>query len=210
MMTQQPPTSQLHTYTILDAARIFDKIYTAQTLQEDFINLYKGQRDELESVAPYLFAYTGETDFAKWLYTNGWGKSWGVFIESGATIEEAFNHLKKFIYLKTSDGKDFFFRFYDPRVLRKLLLKYDAEKLKDFFGPVKRFLCEDEDNSFAFSYSLDTNSKLVTERIHVSKLFDQPSDKQKPEIPPSAKVDDPASKVNVELNANKPARKFFD
>ena len=210
MLTPQQSSEAFIKYTILDAARIFGKIYTAQTLQEDFINLYKGQRDELDSVAPYLFAYSRETAFAKWLYGNGWGESWGIFIESDAGIEEVFNHLKKFIHLKTADGKDFFFRFYDPRVLRKLLIKYDADKLKTFFGPVKRFLCEDEDNSFAFAYSLDTNSKLVTERIHVSKIFDQPADKQKTEVTPLVKVDGPANKVNVELNANKPARKFFD
>ena len=40
-----------------------------------------------------------------------------------------------------------FLRFYDPRVLRVFLPTNDVEQANQFFGPIRRFLCEDDEGA---------------------------------------------------------------
>ena len=42
------------------------------------------------------------------------------------------------------DGQTFFFRFYDPRVLRAFLPTCSPSQLTDFFGPVRAMIVESE------------------------------------------------------------------
>jgi hypothetical protein len=43
------------------------------------------------------------------------------------------------------DGKLLYFRFYDPRVLRRFLPTCDAEQLRQLFGPIDAFVMEGDD-----------------------------------------------------------------
>ena len=154
-----------HTFSILDAARIFGEIETAQTLQTNFLSLYMGQSEEyLSSVAPYLFAYQPESEFSKWLLEKGWGNSWGIFVDTTIDLEQLQKHFRKFLMVKTEDGKELYFRFYDPRVLRIFLPTCDEQQLKDFFGPVSSFSMESEDQEFALAFLLE-QGKLITRKI---------------------------------------------
>ncbi len=167
-MMQQISGHTHFTFSILDAARIFGEMETAQTLQTNFLNLYMGKGEEyLSSVAPHLFEYQPESEFGKWLLDKGWGNSWGVFIETNDTLEELQKHFRKYLMVKTEEGREMYFRFYDPRVLRVFLPTCDAAKLKDFFGPVKVFGMEDEDPQFAVEFIFE-DGKLITRKI--SKL----------------------------------------
>ena len=155
----------LFTYSILDAARIFGEIETAQTLQTNFLNLYMGKGEEyLSSVAPYLFAYQPGSEFGKWLLEKGWGNSWGMFAETNVSLEELRKHFRKFLLVKTEEGKELYFRFYDPRVLRIFLPTCDAQQLQNFFGPVKVFGVESENPEYALEFSLE-EGKLATRTI---------------------------------------------
>jgi hypothetical protein len=72
--------------------------------------------------------------------------------------------------VKTEEGEELYFRFYDPRVLRIFLPTCDREQLKDFFGPVDYYLCEDEDPAYGLVFSLE-NSALKTERISKQEVM---------------------------------------
>ena len=160
--------SALQTISILDAARIFGELEVAQSLQKNFLNLHMGKDgDYLSSVAPYLFAYQPGLEFGKWLLEKGWGNSWGVFIKTEVSLEEVQLHLRKYLMIKTDTGKEMYFRFYDPRVLRKYLPTCDPNQLKEFFGPIKSFGMESENPEFALEFSLDAG-KLITTSL--SKL----------------------------------------
>ena len=39
-------------------------------------------------------------------------------------------------------GQEYFFRYYDPRVLRKYLPTCTPEEVRSFFGPVRSFIAE--------------------------------------------------------------------
>ncbi|MDZ4822271.1 MAG: DUF4123 domain-containing protein [Flavobacteriales bacterium] len=158
-----------HTYSILDAARIFGELDTAQQLQTNFLSLYMGQSEELlSSVAPYLFAYQPDSEFGKWLLEKGWGNSWGMFVETTVSLEDLRKHFRKFLLVKTEDGKELYFRFYDPRVLRIFLPTCDKAQVKEFFGPVKQFMLEDEDPAFALRYWLE-NFELKSARFEAKE-----------------------------------------
>lgn len=171
-MSDKMPNN-FHTYSILDAARIFGEIDTAQQLQTNFLSLYMGQSEELlSSVAPYLFSYQPESEYGKWLLEKGWGNSWGIFAETNLSLEELRKHLRKFLLVKTEDGQELYFRFYDPRVLRIFLPTCDEQQLIEFFGPIKMFAMESDDPEFAIQFELD-NGKLISNLISKENFWNK-------------------------------------
>lgn len=165
-MTPADPQPHL-IYSILDAARIFGELDTAQHLQANFLSLYMGQSEDLlSSVAPYIFPYELNSEFGSWLLEKGWGDSWGIFVSSPASMEELHKHFRKFLLVQAEDGKELYFRFYDPRVLRIFLPTCDVQQLQEFFGPVQYYGMEDEDPAQALLFSFD-EKKLI--KVKISK-----------------------------------------
>jgi len=151
-------------YVILDAARdeaVYPKLMVSDV---DEICLYqRKQADALAEVAPYLVRLRREDSFLEWLLNNGWGKSWGIFIESSADINELKEHFQKFITVYDEDDESFFFRYYDPRVLRIYLPTCNEVELQIMFGPVKHYCVETEDGNSMIEYSCDYGQ--LTQRI---------------------------------------------
>ncbi len=163
-MSQSESQSNL-TYAILDAALIFGELDTAQKLQTNFLSLYMGRSEELLStVAPYLFPYESNSEFGTWLLDKGWGNSWGIFVSTRSSMEDLQEHFRKFQMVQTEDGKELYFRFYDPQVLRVFLPDCETHQLKEFFGPVKYYGMEDDDPEYALFFSFD-GIKLRIQRI---------------------------------------------
>jgi hypothetical protein len=147
------PHQVLLSHALLDAARMLDQMDVAKKLNPGHDSLYRGRSEEaLAIVAPYLFSYQEGTEFAGWLASKGWGDSWGVFLYSEASMAELHRHFCKFLLVKTEEGQELYFRFYDPRVLRIFLPTCDEEQLREFFGPVRYFMMEDEDPSQAIVF----------------------------------------------------------
>jgi hypothetical protein len=176
------------TYALLDAARLGMHLQEAKTRNQAHDCLYRGESEiALAGVAPHIFQYAYSTPFANWYLHNGWGDSWGVLLKSAWPLSELHKHFRKFLLVKTEDGPELYFRFYDPRVLRIFLPTCDAAQLREFFGgAVDYFIAEDEDPDYALRFS-HQNGVLQTERISVR---DQIASLPKPApLPPPA--DDP-------------------
>jgi hypothetical protein len=157
--------SSSFSYALLDSARIDTEIITAKELNPEFDSLYRGRSEEsLSSVAPYIFTGKKETKFSNWYFEKGWGDSWGVLVYSTEEMKALVKHLRKFLMVNTADGKELYFRFYDPRVLRIFLPTCDKEQLEEIFDAVDYFICEDEDPDFGLVFSLIKGS-LETLRI---------------------------------------------
>ena len=153
-------------YILLDAARMEDAIDKALEFNKSGQSLYNGKNEKvLASVSPYLFSYENDSEFAKWLAINGWGNSWGVYVLCFNDFDVLHKHFRKFILVKTEDGEELYFRFYDPRVLRVFLPTCDEDQLKEFFGPIKAFLMEDDDPAFGLIFSIGSTKELVTRKI---------------------------------------------
>jgi hypothetical protein len=167
-------------YLLLDAARMEDEIEIAKEMNPDFDSLYRGRSEEtLSSVAPYIFKVNRGEQFEKWYFEKGWGVSWGVLVYSQDDMKSLHKHFRQFLMVKTEDGEELYFRFYDPRVLRIFLPTCDKQQLKEMFGPVDCFICEDEDPSNGLVFSFD-NDRLHTEKISKEIVMNfEPGEKKK-------------------------------
>lgn len=143
-------------YILLDAARLCTNINTAWDLNPQFDSLYRGaSRSTLAAVAPYLFTCT--TTLGNWYAEYGWGEHWGVLFSTTASFEECHKHFRKFLLVKTASGRELYFRFYDPRVLKVFLPSCNAEQLTEFFGPITSFFVEGDTPTDVISFSLNNN-----------------------------------------------------
>jgi hypothetical protein len=147
--------TQSISYILLDAARMDFEIITAKEHNSRFDSLYRGRSEEsLSSVAPYLFTLDKESEFTRWYFEKGWGDSWGVLVYSSEDMKTLVKHFRQFLMVKTEDGEELYFRFYDPRVLSVFLPTCDQKQLNEFFGPVDYFICEGENPDFSSVFSL--------------------------------------------------------
>jgi hypothetical protein len=158
-------------YLLLDGAIMESSIAQVKELNPKHESLYREKGDAyLANVGPYLFLSNHFKEFKAFFTEKGWGNSWGVMLKTNEPFPTIHTHFRKFLMVKTEDGEELYFRFYDPRVLRIFLPTCDASQLKEFFGPVEHFICEDEDPAFGLIFSL-RNGQLETQRVPVEELF---------------------------------------
>jgi len=172
---------KIFNYIILDAARTRVEIIKAKELNPNHDSLFRGRSEQpLAYVAPYLFSFDPQTEFAKWYMQNGWGNSWGILVYSKSDLKSLVKHFRHFLMVKTEDGEQLYFRFYDPRVLRVFLPTCDERQLRDFFGPIDYFLCESEEPASGLVFSL-RNGELKVDIIKKDEVtvFTQETKKRK-------------------------------
>lgn len=148
-----PLFPERRSYALLDAARdprIYPSLLGADC---NWACLYRGDAAaRMAEVAPYVVELDRDSRFTQWLFREGWGESWGVFVRTGTTLELLRNHFRRFVMAKLPDGRSVYFRFYDPRVLRAYLPTCTEEELKAIFGPVERYAMEDGDGQTLLTF----------------------------------------------------------
>lgn len=158
-------------YLLLDAAQTGQELEDLRATGEANQCLYKGNSGQtLSQYAPYLFLYTPKSSFAETFFHKGWHKAWGVAVIAAQPIEVLTKHFRKFLIVRNEALQELYFRFYDPRVLRIFLPTCDASQLKEFFGPVKKFICADKDAQYSLVFSLK-DGLLKTERLSSKSVF---------------------------------------
>lgn len=159
------PSRQL--YAILDTARdtrIYSRLAESGI---EAVSLFRGDlAGELADVAPYLVPLHRGDNVTDWLFTYGWGNSWGILIESPELLKTLGRHLQGLIMVYDPQGKPLYFRYYDPRVLRIYLPTCNESELKSVFGPVSSFYVEGEDPDYLIHYAL-ADGKLVERKVHL-------------------------------------------
>jgi hypothetical protein len=158
-------------HLILDGANLEQALIQGQTLNENHRSLYRGETDpDIEAVGPYLFNYPHSNEFSTWYIENGLNNHWGILVESSSSFEDIYKHFRRFLMVKTEDGQQLYFRFYDPRVLRIFLPTCDRAQLQEFFGPIAYIIVEDTDPNFILRFSL-RNMELLTEQLPANSVF---------------------------------------
>jgi Domain of unknown function (DUF4123) len=118
---------------------------------------------ELERAAPHLVQISPRDSVSDSLLTLGWGRSWGIFIQSDDSIRTLRRHLRTLLRVKDEAGRYLLFRYYDPRVLRIYLPTCLDLELKSMFGSsITRFCMESEESDSVISFELDSNDQLQT------------------------------------------------
>jgi hypothetical protein len=189
-------------FILLDSARMGEAMEEAKELNRHVEPLFNSKADTLlQAVGPFVFTFSEFSDFDDYFFQKGWGDHWGVILSSSADLKDVSEHFRRFLKVKTEDGLELYFRFYDPRVLRIFLPTCDANQLNEFFGPVHYFLMEDEDKRFAVKFWLE-KTILKTKRIPFEDLAGE-------DVKPNAA--EPEERINPPVRdayPQKPARRF--
>lgn len=156
-------------YAILDGASVPRLPQTLEQMEVESECLFRGELDpELALVAPYLAVVQQPGHpFTDWLLQEGWGQHWGVFAVSKADFRNLRMHLRAFLKVYGPDLKPLYFRYYDPRVLRVYLPTCDEQESRTVFGPVLRYVVEDEDPSVLLKFWPESG-QVKSERVSLT------------------------------------------
>ena len=105
-------------------------------------------------VSAYVVLLPRESRLLHVLIKDGWSHNWGFYCATNVSLEELCAHWRRYVVLRTADGRALTFRFWDPRVLRALVPMMPVQEAADFFGPVRRVLVESEKAEMAMEISL--------------------------------------------------------
>lgn len=154
-------------YWLLDGAR--DPGIAALVIGSglDYACLFSGPlHPRLEAAAPYLMRLEPEAAATERLLLQGWGKAWGVFALAAPDVElsQLRLHFKKFLRVRTEEGKELAFRFYDPRVLTVYLPTCTASEYNTFLGPLSCLLTETDEGNAMRNFTLAGDGVEVHDR----------------------------------------------
>lgn len=138
---QEQPTSL---FAILDASANERILQLLRESVAEYRSLYEGPRGEsLEDVAPYLVELSPGSGLREALAQEGWGRNWGVYLKCQSSLEVVRRHLRKLLIVDVAGQPGpYYFRFYDPRVLKPFLETCDDVQRSRFFGPIECFVAE--------------------------------------------------------------------
>ena len=152
-------------YALVDAAiseTIYPKIMSAGV---NSVCLHRGKNaEELAWVASYLVSLEKDDPFVHWLLDTGWGKVRFIFVRSLVGLNQFKPHFLTFLTVYDSEGKSYFFRFYDPKVFRTYLPACNEMELRSVFAPVESYIVEEKDPDVLLHFST-VEEKLKKETL---------------------------------------------
>jgi hypothetical protein len=154
-----------YTYAVLDGASVPNLPNQLFELGPQHSCLYRGDlSDEMVHVAPYMVLLQQDSDFCNWLFSECWGKHWGVFAQSPVSPEGMRRHLRSILIVDDDLGNPLLFRYYDPRVLVPFLVTCTLDELNFVFGQIKYLFAESFDKTEICRMHI-ANGALVETRL---------------------------------------------
>jgi hypothetical protein len=151
-------------YALYDAAQDSELLPLLRKHNIAHFCLYDGVKAQtLSNVAPYLIPckhfQQNPIDFVDSI----WQRGVAMLLETSVSLKELKSQLKKMTFIKNSEGKDCYFRYYDTRAFSKFLKIASNEQLTFFFGDALKkvywldleedtFLCLHKQSAFDQSY----------------------------------------------------------
>ena len=155
---------QAQLYAVVDAARSPAGPYQAELAELAQESLFAGDMGErLKGVAPYVIEFPLEGPFLHWWFGE-WGESAGILVEAPIPIAALRKHFRTLLMVKDDSRKRYYFRFYDPRVLRAFLPACTPAELEHFFGPITAIHCESDGGDALVTYRRTSDGLDVTTR----------------------------------------------
>lgn len=163
-------------YGVVDASRDKELAYAAPRRYGQTIHwlFEQGSGSHMLDVAPYLvpFAFRPKYPYDGSGYLDLWaqrlGRSAGILLITPAAPESLRDHLSELFRVTDDEDHRYYFRFYDPRVLRTFLSACSGPEAAEFFGPIRRILCEAETPGRALSCAADRTGVAIVEAALVS------------------------------------------
>jgi pSer/pThr/pTyr-binding forkhead associated (FHA) protein len=171
LLSSLRPASACRLYALVDGAQAFKLAFAARLMGHDLYTLFSGELAEtVAHVGPCLVVIGERSAFVrKWV--EEMGSHAGVLFESTTELNSVCAHLRNVFVATDEEGQEYFFRFYDPRVLRTFLPTCRKEELREFFGPIDRWIAESADGAAFTAFTLEQSG--LVER-HVASTERQP------------------------------------
>jgi hypothetical protein len=116
-----------HLYTLIDGAQAFELAFTARLMGARLYTLFTGALAvDLAHVGPCLAELTTPEPFLE-QWVRAAGTHAGVLLRTRTDLATLYHHLRKIFVVTDEEGQEYFFRYYDPRVLRVFLPTFVAE-----------------------------------------------------------------------------------
>lgn len=113
----------LHTYAILDAAKVTGLPELLEASELEHRCLFKGEAfDALKDVAPWVVKMEEASSFTRNVFTlsdaswHMWAKEPGIYIRSRGTLNDIWAHFRKLTRVRDEQGNWFYFRFWEAGV----------------------------------------------------------------------------------------------
>lgn len=153
-------------YGIVDSARDLELAYEAKCLyQQEIWSLFQGDAAEaVADVAPYLLMIDPAGGYLE-NWANRWGGSAGILLTTSTDRNNLYAHLRQIFVVEDEDHQPYFFRYYDPRVLRNFLPTCAPEQLAEFFGPVRTWVSESAEGDGYMAYTRGAEGQLKQDRV---------------------------------------------
>lgn len=147
-------------YFVLDGAR--EPSGTAAMLSSAVQSgsLYDGQAaEEMGSFGPHLVALPDDpAGRERWVRTI-WGRNLGVFLTCSLPFEAVRRHLRRFLLVMLEGGRKVYFRYYDPRVLRRFLPTCTPDEWAQFFGPIAAYYTESDGSTHLLEFEKGSGAR---------------------------------------------------
>jgi len=137
-------------YAVIDGAACPELRFKIYDWQPVHACLWSGKlAPDLEEVAPYMVKLERESVFTEWLIRHGYNQHWNIFVESPLAPRDFRKQIRKLQLVRSPDGENWVFRFYDPRVLNDFLQVSTPEQNALIFTGVAaaRFMVESYEKS---------------------------------------------------------------
>ncbi len=142
-------------YGVVDAAQDAELAFEAERRFGLPIRmLFQGDASQyMREVAPYLIPVDPASEYLE-SWAQRWGKHVGILLTTPADPAKLLRHLREIFVVKDESGQEYFFRFYDPRVLRTFLPTCTPQDGVEFFGPVRSFFSEGQAGDALLRFTL--------------------------------------------------------
>lgn len=155
-------------FAILDGARDRTISRMVRTSGFEHQSLYEGEAgEELAPFGPYLVTLPDDPTVLEPWFAKTWGKSFGVLLASREPFAAVRRHLRRFLKVEMEDGREVYFRYYDPRVLRRFLPTCTYEEWMQFFGVIESYFMESEDGTSVLRFRCEADEPEA-ERVSLS------------------------------------------
>ena len=150
---------QAGVYAVLDGAMIEQLPARLDASGCEHACLFSGDLDPLlEEAAPHLVQLSRNDPFCETVLRLGWNDHWGIILHAGNDMDfyTVRQHLRRHLRVVDAGGNPMFFRFYDPRVFRMVIPQLSSKSRRDFYGSIRRFLVESEQDDALLCFDTAT------------------------------------------------------
>lgn len=124
-------------FAVMDGFHSPEVIARIQAMAPEHIVPLLQTRDTDTRLVPHLIEVNAP--LLDLLVTSAGPEPWGIFAMSNAGLEKLRIHFRRFLVVELPGGEQWYFRYYDPRLLPIYLANCEEWELRKFFGPVRGF-----------------------------------------------------------------------